>query len=283
MNTLPTDAFSVLGQSLTLRDILSLATTNQDIHDIFLRDDINTKLANYFGFPYGLSLIELKKYESMDIHRRLYAAAEMEDERIIEYLLQNDDLIDLRQGIRVLAQKGNKKLMYLLIEEHLKKGENPEEAYKVVMKGVLDPEEAYNAALEGAALSGNEDILDEMIELGANDFDDAMVLAAEGNHEKIVQKLLGMGIKNTFGQTYGNAMIEAARNNNKKIFDMVMIASYGGGGYVRNEVLYAIIDFGHIYYVRKILDHGVTVDSSYVAFAKKMGYNDIVELLEKRM
>lgn len=282
MNTLPTDAFSVLGQSLTLRDILSLATTNQDIHDIFLRDDINTKLANYFGFPYGLSLIELKKYESMDIHRRLYAAAEMEDKRIIEYLLQNDNLIDLRQGIRVLAQKGNKKLMYLLIEHHLKKGENPE-AYKVVMKGVLDPEEAYNAALEGAALSGNEDILDEMIELGANEFDYAMEEAVKGNHEKIVQKLLGMGIKNTFGQTYGDAMIAAARNNNKKIFDMVMVASYGGGGYVRDEVLYSIIDFGHIYYVRKILDHGVRVKDYHVAFAKKRGYNDIVELLEERM
>lgn len=283
MDLLPTDAFSVLAQSLTLKDILSLATTNQDIRDIFLRDDINTKLANYYGFPYGITLVELKKYESLKSYYRLNAAAEMQDERIINKLLEIGNIEDVREAIRILARKGNKKLMHQLINYHLKKGENPEEAYKVVMEGVLDPEEAYNAALEGAAFSGHEDIINEMIELGANEFDDAMVEAARGNQEKIVQRLLGMGIKNTFGQTYGDAMIEAARNNNEKIFDMVMIASYGGGGYTRDEVLYAIIEIGNIKFVKKILDHGASVTESDVDLARENGYEDIAELLEAHM
>lgn len=95
MDSLLVETFGVLGESLTLKDILSLATTNQGIRDIFRNPEINNQLAKYYGFPYGLSLTELKTYEAMNVNERMKAAAKTGDLRIIDKCIElgADDII----------------------------------------------------------------------------------------------------------------------------------------------------------------------------------------------
>jgi hypothetical protein len=71
----PEDILALLGTLLTLKDILALATTNKDFERKFLSPEINRRLAIHFGFPFGLTLAELKAYESKSLDDRLIAAS----------------------------------------------------------------------------------------------------------------------------------------------------------------------------------------------------------------
>ncbi len=85
---IPIETFGVFSQFLTLKDVLSLATTNKEFRDVFLLPQINKQLADYFGFPYGLTLVESKKYERMSYNKRLIAAAIIGDMRILKKMIE---------------------------------------------------------------------------------------------------------------------------------------------------------------------------------------------------
>lgn len=73
--------------SLDIKDILALASTNSDFYKQFASKEVNDFLANHYGFPYGLTLCELKQYEWMSDGDRLIIAAELGDYRIVNKLM----------------------------------------------------------------------------------------------------------------------------------------------------------------------------------------------------
>ena len=69
-----------------------------------------------------------------------------------------------------------------------------------------------NKVFEGAAAGGHTDIMNDMIQLGANDFENALVAAAGGGHLDIVNDMLSRTeTSNIYSFSFNNAMIEAAR------------------------------------------------------------------------
>jgi hypothetical protein len=88
MEKQPEDVLSLIGTRLTLRDILSLATTNRVLRRKFLSPEVNKSIAIHFGFPFGLTLVELKAYESRRLNNRLITASQIGDMRIVERLIE---------------------------------------------------------------------------------------------------------------------------------------------------------------------------------------------------
>lgn len=70
-SSLTLDTLGYITRFLTLKDILSLATTNPENLKRLMDPEINTQLAIHFGYPFGLSFLKLKKYESMSLDKRL--------------------------------------------------------------------------------------------------------------------------------------------------------------------------------------------------------------------
>jgi hypothetical protein len=139
-----TDTLALLGSLLTLKNILALATTNKDLERKVASPGFNRQLAIHFGFPFGLSLVELKKYEAADLNLRLRAASKIGDLRVVKRLVE------------------------------------------------LGASE-YDKAMVLAAEGGYEDIVDFMLELGATDYDLAMAFAMGSGHQEIVEKMIKLG------------------------------------------------------------------------------------------
>ena len=51
----------------------------------------------------------------------------------------------------------------------------------------------YNRAMALAAQGGHRDIVERMVNLGANDYNEAMAAAAQGGHRDIVERMLNLG------------------------------------------------------------------------------------------
>jgi ankyrin repeat protein len=115
MEDQPEDVLVLLGTLLTLKDILSLATTNREFERKFLSPEVNRSLAIHFGFPFGLTLIELKRYESRRFNSRLASASEIGDMRIVERLLELGANDYSRATIRA-AQGGHIEIVEKMLE-----------------------------------------------------------------------------------------------------------------------------------------------------------------------
>jgi hypothetical protein len=84
----PEDILLLLGTHLTLKDILALATTSKDLRRKLLSPEVNRNIAIHFGFPFGLTLVESKRYESRSLNGRLIGASKTGDIRIVERLIE---------------------------------------------------------------------------------------------------------------------------------------------------------------------------------------------------
>lgn len=181
MQGLPVEVNEFFAQNLSINDILSLASTNQQIRKLFERRDVNDRLADHFGFPYGLTYIELKEYEKRSLSGRMIEAAKLGDERIFKRLAElggnHDDLVSLHA-----IENDDEKLLDMLIELraiNLSKALN-----YIVYKGkiklfeklikLLDDSltnEDLNDLLCTAAEYHRLDLVVRLVELGADDFD----------------------------------------------------------------------------------------------------------------
>lgn len=86
MDKSPRDILVLISQKLTLNDILSLATSNRSIFSLLIGRCFLESLSNYFGYPQGLTIPKLKKYEAMSHLERLLSAAEFDDVKTFERL-----------------------------------------------------------------------------------------------------------------------------------------------------------------------------------------------------
>jgi hypothetical protein len=153
----PTDILVLLSSFLTLKDVLALATTSKNLKRKLLSPEVNRSLAIHFGFPFGLSLVELKQYEKRSLRSRLIAALEIGDMRITERLVE----LGAKDYNRVMigaAQVGNKEI----VKKMLKSRAND-----------------YNRTMISAAKGGHKEIVEWMLKLGAKTHDTTMVSAAQ--------------------------------------------------------------------------------------------------------
>lgn len=88
MSELPEDVLVIIAKSLTLENILSLATTNPNIYNAFKNPATNRLLAEHYGFPYGLTYVQLKEYEAKSYNERMLQAAKIGDERIVKKMIE---------------------------------------------------------------------------------------------------------------------------------------------------------------------------------------------------
>jgi ankyrin repeat protein len=74
----------------------------------------------------------------------------------------------------------------------------------------------YNWAMESAAFGGHRDIVERMLEVGATDYNEALESAAFGGHRDIVERMLEL-----VTQGYDDAMIEAAHGGHEDIVELI--------------------------------------------------------------
>jgi ankyrin repeat protein len=175
MEEQPEDILALLGVFLTFKDILALATTSKKLERKLLSSEaVNRQLAIHFGFPFGLSLTELKDYESRSLNDRFADASKIGDMRIVERLIELG-ADDYNSAMYSTASEGHKEI----VERMLRLGADD-----------------YNSAMSSAARGGHIEIVERMLELGADDYNWIMDSAARGGHVEIVERMLQLGADN---------------------------------------------------------------------------------------
>lgn len=82
------DSIQQLAHHLSLRDLLSIATANKKFRERLLEKELNDTLAIKLGFPFDLTFVQLKSYESKSLNDRLIIAARIGDMRLVEKLIE---------------------------------------------------------------------------------------------------------------------------------------------------------------------------------------------------
>lgn len=205
MQSLPGETLGALGQFLTLKDILALATSNKDFQKKILQPEINHQLADYFGFPYGLTLIELKRYEEMSPGARLNAAIIMDDMRIFDKLIELEGIM-FEETTYIAAENNrpdmvNKLILHLNEEDFINimvraVRENREDIIQIVSKASI-PSYKYNIFMKASseALGVAVDLGNINMVYKITEFIDIIhpwwiIMAARRNSSEIVKRLI---------------------------------------------------------------------------------------------
>lgn len=168
MNSIPRDIFSLLDSTptLTLRDILTLATTNRSIRKMLESQATRDELATHFGFPYGLTLIEFEKYEAMTLNRRLEAAAMIGDMRVVKKAIESGAYY-YDNAMMSAAHNGHIDIIEYLIELGA---------------------DNYYMTIQHAAHAGQMNVVKFLISKGANQYNTVMARAAFGGYKDIIAR-----------------------------------------------------------------------------------------------
>lgn len=246
MEFLPSETSGTLGQFLALKDILALTTTNQDFQKTFLKPSVNTQLADYFGFPYGLTLVELKKYEEMSLQERLNAAAKTGDMRVVKKVielheenpskissgpdivtgntlrLRSRTTLNFNTPLKEASAEGHLDVVKYLVEKGAKNlngalskavdGGHEKIVEYLIEKGV-NSKNILDEELSRSAYMGHGKIVDILISHGANHLNEALKAAAYNNREEIVEKLVQHG-----ADDFKSVIVRAIHNENEKLF-----------------------------------------------------------------
>ena len=144
---------------------------------------------------------------------------------------------------------------------------NPETFYKTNKTSI----NIYNAALSHASLAGSEDIVQLMLDKGANQINPAMNYAAYGGHTNIVRMMLDKGARD-FNGSFENA----ARNGHMDIVQLMI----DKGATDFNTALGAAIAGKHTAIIRLLKDKGAIEVDHGPGKIKKMTGRDILEHLK---
>ena len=79
----------------------------------------------------------------------------------------------------------------------------------------------YNWAMQAAAFRGNRDVVERMLELGADDYDEAMRWAAGGGNREIVERMLELGSETMTSYNYDWAMRGATHDGHHDIVELL--------------------------------------------------------------
>ena len=80
----------------------------------------------------------------------------------------------------------------------------------------------YNEAMNAAAEGDHREIVQMMLDSGADDYNDAMEVAASGGYQKIIQMLIAHGGERITIRNYTQAMVRAAQYGHQEIVKMML-------------------------------------------------------------
>lgn len=179
MSELPEDMLVIIAKSLTLENILSLARTNSQIYNFFKNPTTNRLLAEHYGFPYGLTYVQLKEYEAKSYNERMLQAAKIGDERIVKKMIEFGANNATKIALSAIAKDDGKMLEIIL------KNANPDISRSLTYAGykgeanMIDKilslrkdeitTDMLNEALDAATTDGKYDAIVTLVEHGADD------------------------------------------------------------------------------------------------------------------
>jgi hypothetical protein len=79
---------SLIKEFLSFKDVLAMAAINKNLREVITSPGYVRDLAIEFGFPFGLTLVEMKNYSIMYIYKRLRLAARSGDMRLVKRLIE---------------------------------------------------------------------------------------------------------------------------------------------------------------------------------------------------
>jgi hypothetical protein len=143
---------------------------------------------------------------------------------------------------------------------------------KILQKTYTPNRAILNQSLVQASVGGHGDIVNQMLQRGANEYNWAMLGAAQGGHLDIVNQLIKRG-----ANEYNWAMVEAAQGGHQDIVNQML--DFGATDY--NGAMAEAAEGGHTEIVKQMLDLGATNYNQAMANAKEYGHQDIVNLIQK--
>ena len=139
-------------------------------------------------------------------------------------------------------------------------------------EGVAKRATGYNRVMFWAALGGYIEIVQMMLDRGADNYNGTMSNAAKGGHIEIVKLMLDSGATG-----YDGAMYNAAQNGHIKIVQMMLDRGADEYDWVMSAAAYG----GHIKIVQMMLDLGANDYDGAIPEAADCGHMDIVKYLEE--
>jgi len=128
----------------------------------------------------------------------------------------------------------------------------------------------YNKAMKEASKGDHIEIVNLMIEKGANDFNSAMVYAsAEGNME-IVKLMIEKGVN-----TFNSSMKYSSQGGHMEIVKLMI---ENGGNNFNSAMVYAGKG-GHLEIVKFMIENGANKFNWTIVWASKGGYIEIIKLM----
>lgn len=258
MNTFPEETFGVIGQFLTIRDILSLAITNLELQKTLLTPNINRHLANHFGFPYELTFAELQRYENMSRNDRLREATNIGDRRIIDKMIELG-ADNLNEVLVMAANHGNLDLVKLFIQ----KGAN-----------------TLSMAMISAAKFNHHDIIEFLFEQGSKSLKRSADIAAQYGSIDALKKLFELDAKirgNVSTRIDSDSvMAQAVKGNQIEIVEWLIEE----GKSTPNYGLLFAVRFDRMEIAKIAVQYGANNIASSIDEAYKYGHIDIAEYLE---
>lgn len=223
-------------------------------------------------YNYIQKLLEDLRYMEMIAYK--YAIPVPKD--INEAILFMD--LNLDRRILIAAQRGNKEIVELLIDHvnvliygftmaYAAKGGHEDIVQMMLEKGA----DNYDDTMAYAALGGHLNIVDWMLWLGARDHNTAMVYAAAGGHREIVRLMLSLG-----ANSYNQTMAAAAKRGDEEIVQWMFIS--GARDY--NSAMINAVQGGHAKIVHWMLELGATNYKEAMIYAQEEGHKDIIRLIE---
>jgi ankyrin repeat protein len=213
-----------------------------------------------------IDIIQLQPQIYQSLLRFLYddvlrGAAKGGRQDLVDWALSNGAYIT-QITLSAAAEGGDWDILNQLIQQT-----DRQELFNIETKERMSVEENYNYIMERAAYAGNQNIVEHMLQLGANDYNKALIEASREGHIDIVNLMLSLG-----ADDLNSALGVASRHGHRDIVNLLL--SRGADNY--NWAMMQAALRGHRDIVNRMLQLGANDYNAAMAAAAQMGQIDIV-------
>jgi ankyrin repeat protein len=135
--------------------------------------------------------------------------------------------------------------------------------------------DAYGYALTKAAKKGHLEIVQMMLQYNVTNYDGAMEAAASGGHMAIIQLMQPYGTTD-----YPRVLIAAARGGHLNVIQYLIESDVSMGTNDLNEAMKYAARYGHLSSVQYLVKSGANNFDVAIHYAKSWGYYEVAEYLK---
>lgn len=280
-------------QSIPNLSIRALADISQNSSSMMVAVDnvYSLKiLAEVYGLPYSVNFHQLVYYSLLDPKELLKLATVNGDFRVACITVSRTKMtLDDYNGILVLAAGGGhwgivNTMIYLGANNYsgamitASTGGFTQIVTQMIQleyaedvlhnRTITSIHQSFNRAMAEASRWGHRDIVNIMIDMGADNYNWAMAAAANGGHDDIVDQMMILG-----GNSYNWTMASAASGGHQKIVSRML--EFEADCY--DWAMTNAATYGHINIVDQMIKLGATDYESAMEKADKYGHKHIVD------